>query len=63
MELKKEEKELLIRAFSYYYKNHVWKDMVDEDNSKASTEDYNIRYLAEKLGIKDMFPIEIKSRW
>lgn len=37
--------------------------MIYEDNNKASNEDYNIRSLTKKLGIKDMFPIEIKSRW
>lgn len=63
LELTKKEKDLLIRAFSFYYKNHVWKDMVVEDNSKASDEDYNIRELTEKLGIRGMFPEEIQYRW
>jgi hypothetical protein len=63
MELRKEEKELLIRAFSFYYEQHVWKDMVKDDNSKASAEDYNIRSLTDKLGIRNMFPMEISSRW
>lgn len=63
MELEKKEKELLIRAFTFYYENHIRDTMVRENNSKASDEDFNVRALTMKLGIKDMFPDEIKSGW
>lgn len=63
VELKEEEKELLIRAFTCYYEKCVWNDMRNENNDKASTEDYNIRQLADKLGIKHMFPDEIRRGW
>lgn len=63
MKLEKEEKELLIRALTVYYEKHVWDKMVNEDSSKASDEDYNIRALTMKLGIRDMFPVKIQSRW
>lgn len=63
MELEKKEKELLIRAFTFYYENHIWGNMVKEDSTKASDEDYNVRALTMKLGIREMFPEEIKSRW
>lgn len=63
MSLSKEEKELLIRTLSFYYENYVWDEMVKEDNEKANDEDYRIRELAMKLGIKNMFPVNISSRW
>ncbi|UZP02660.1 hypothetical protein JW813_13205 [Clostridium botulinum] len=63
MELEKKEKELLIRAFTFYYKEHIRNNMVNCDNSKASDEDYNVRALTTKLGIRDMFPDEIKLGW
>lgn len=63
MGLNEKDKELLIRALTYYYENHVWNDMVKKDNNKASEEDYAIRRLTDKLGIRDMFPMQISSRW
>ena len=63
MELTPKEHELLIRAFSFYYEHCIWADMAETDNAKASSEDYNIRQLTNKLKIRDMFPPEIKMRW
>ena len=63
LELKNEEKDLLIRALTFYYEKCVWKEMVETDSNKASDEDYNIRVLSDKLGIRERFPIKIKSRW
>lgn len=62
-ELSREEKEVLVRALSYYYENVVWTTMVEKDNSSASDEDYRIRGVMNKLGIREMFPHEIQMRW
>ena len=61
--LNKNEEDLLIRALSFYYSNYVWTEMASEDNEKASNEDYEIRSLASKLGIKNKFPANIQKRW
>lgn len=63
LDLTQEEKELLIRAFSHYYESFVWEEMVNEDSNAASNEDYKIRTFTQKLGIRGMFPTEIKCRW
>ncbi len=63
MELSKKDKELLIRAFTFYYENQIWGKMVKEDSIKASDEDYNVRALTMKLGIREMFQDEVRSRW
>ena len=63
MRLTQNEKELLIRAFSFYYEKHVWNYSKDFNDNVSSDEDYAIRQLTDKLGIKNMFPSEISSRW
>lgn len=63
MKLSQKDKELLIRAFTFYYENQIWGKMLKEDNIKASEEDYNVKALITKLGIREMFPDEVKSRW
>lgn len=63
MDLTQDEKELLIRAFSVYYEKCIWSTMVQNDHSKASDEDYKVRDLTTKMGIRGMFPTEIQYRW
>ena len=55
--------DLFIRTFTYYYENYVWKTMAEENNSKASDEDYKIRSVLMKLGIRDEMPDSIKQSW
>lgn len=63
MQLTQQEKELLIRDLTAYYKNVVWIDMVEQDNSSASDEDYRIREITTKLEIRNMFSQEVQIRW
>ena len=61
-ELSTEGKEALIRALSYYYENVIWNTMAKKDNSLASDEDYRIREVMNKLGIRSMLPNRIAER-
>ena len=61
-ELSTEGKEALIRALSYYYENVIWTTMAKKDNSLASDEDYKIREVMNKLGIRSMLPNRIAER-
>lgn len=36
---------------------------MNNGSNEASEEDYNIRSLTTKLGIRDQFPQKISSRW
>jgi hypothetical protein len=38
LEVEKKDKELLIRAFTFYYEKEVWTTMAKNDNSEASDE-------------------------
>lgn len=63
MKLTKKETELLIKVFSFYYENYVWGTLSTEDSDRASDEDYEIRTLTQKLGIRELLPLEIRMRW
>lgn len=63
MHLSEEEKELLIKAFTVYYEKEVWGGMASVDNVSASEEDYKIRAFTDKIGIRNMFPTNIQTRW
>ena len=56
-----EDKNVLIRAFTHYYKSYVWAIMRDKNNKLASDEDYCIRAVANKLGLKNIFPSDIQQ--
>lgn len=62
MELNVQEKELLVRVFSHYYK-FVHGEMATADNVAASDEDYAIRSLAQKLDFRNMFSEDVKAMW
>lgn len=65
-EFSEEEKDLMVRVFSHYLKTHVYEEMTNEDIenviNKANEEEFKIKLLAIKLGIRRMFPQEIDSR-
>ena len=63
VKLTKKETELLIKVFSFYYENYVWGTLSTEDSNRASDEDYEIRNLTQKLGIRELLPLEIRMRW
>ena len=63
VKLTKKETELLIKVFSFYYENYVWGTLSTEDSNRASDEDYEIRTLTQKLGIRELLPLEIRMRW
>lgn len=63
MELTRKENERLVKMLSFYYENYVWETLHNQDSARAGEVDYEIRGIVKKLGIRELFPPEIKQRW
>jgi uncharacterized protein with von Willebrand factor type A (vWA) domain len=62
VELNTNDKAVLVRAIAYYYKNCIWDTLQCQDNAEASDEDYALRDVLKKLGLRDMLPVDIGAR-